>query len=133
MARTSRRDGRGFTLIELLMVLVISALLLAVAAPSWRAFQRDGVIQEARLVLTRLDLKQRAYWQRYGRYAGVGDLPPLGSLSSRVAGHYTLQVELSPDGFQLLLSSDDLNWPSLGVNHLGFWSGSEQEAQASGP
>ena len=131
MALTHRRGHWGLTLIELLIVLVISGVLVSIAAPSWQNFLVDGVVDEARLVLTRLDLKQRTFWQEHGRYAGVSDLPSLASLSPRVARYYTLQVDLPPDGFQLHLNSGDHAWPSLGLNHLGLWSGSAVEDPAS--
>ena len=131
MALSNRRGHWGVTLIELLIVLVITGVLISIAAPSWQGFHVDGVVDEARLVLTRLDLKQRAFWQEHGRYAGVSDLPSLASLSPRVARYYTLQVDLPPDGFQLHLNSGDHAWPSLGLNHLGLWSGSAVEDPAS--
>jgi len=133
MALTKRHRHWGLTLIELLMVLVITGVLVSIAAPSWQNFHVDGVVDEARLVLMRLDLKQRAFWQEHSRYAGVSDLPPLASLSPRVARYYTLQVDLPPDGFQLHLNSSDHAWPSLGLNHLGLWSGAEMRDPASAP
>ena len=133
MALTNRHRHWGLTLIELLIVLVITGVLISIAAPSWQGFHVDGVVDEARLVLSRLDLKQRAFWQEHGRYAGVSDLPSLGSLSPRVARYYTLQVDLPPDGFQLHLNSGDHAWPSLGLNHLGLWSESVVEDPASAP
>ena len=131
MALTHRRGHWGLTLIELLIVLVITGVLVSIAAPSWQNFHVDGVVDEARLVLTRLDLKQRAFWQEHGQYAGVSDLPSLASLSPRVARYYTLQVDLPRDGFQLHLNSGDHAWPSLGLSHLGLWSGSAVEDPAS--
>ncbi|MEK9592806.1 MAG: prepilin-type N-terminal cleavage/methylation domain-containing protein [Luminiphilus sp.] len=133
MTLTKRHRHWGLTLIELLIVLVITGVLISIAAPSWQNFHVDGVLDEARLVLTRLDLKQRTFWQEHGRYAGVMDLPSLASLSPRVARYYTLQVDLPPDGFQLHLNSSDHAWPSLSLNHLGLWSGSAVEDPASAP
>ena len=133
MALTKRHLQWGLTLIELLIVLVITGVLISIAAPSWQNFHVDGVLDEARLVLTRLDLKQRAFWQEHGRYAGVSDLPSLTSLSPSVARYYTLQVDLPHDGFQLHLNSGDHTWPSLSLNHLGLWSGSAVEGPASAP
>ena len=133
MALTKRHRHWGLTLIELLIVLMITGVLISIAAPSWQNFHVDGVLDEARLVLTRLDLKQRAFWQEHGRYAGVSDLPSLASLSPRVARYYTLQVDLPPDGFQLHLNSGDHAWPSLSLNHLGLRSGSAVKDRASAP
>ena len=133
MALTKRHRHWGLTLIELLIVLVITGVLISIAAPSWQNFHADGLLDEARLVLTRLDLKQRAFWQEHGRYARVSDLPSLASLSPRVARYYTLQLDLPPDGFQLHLNSGDHAWPSLSLNHLGLWSGAAVEDPASAP
>ena len=133
MTLTNRQGHWGLTLIELLIVLVITGVLISIAVPSWQGFHVGGVVEEARLVLTRLDLKQRAFRQEHGRYAGVSDLPPLASLSPRLSRYYTLQVDLPPDGFQLLLTSGDHDWPSLGLDHLGLWSGSAVGDLASAP
>ncbi|MBL6821704.1 MAG: prepilin-type N-terminal cleavage/methylation domain-containing protein [Luminiphilus sp.] len=133
MTLTNRQGHWGLTLIELLIVLVITGVLISLAVPSWQGFHGGGVVEEARLVLTRLDLKQRAFRQEHGRYAGESDLPPLASLSPRLSSYYTLQVDLPPDGFQLLLTSGDHNWPSLGLDHLGLWSGSAVGDLASAP
>ena len=60
---------RAFTLIELMVVLAIVGTLLTVALPSWRSLQDRATENEARVVLQRLALAQRAFWQRYQRYA----------------------------------------------------------------
>ena len=54
MALTKRYRHWGLTLIELLIVLMITGLLISIAAPSWQNFHVEGVLDEARLVLTRL-------------------------------------------------------------------------------
>ena len=55
---------RAFTLIELMVVLAIVGTLLF-----WRSSGQSATENEARVVLQRLALAQRAFWQRYQRYA----------------------------------------------------------------
>ncbi len=48
MARQNNFDDRGFTLSEMLVSLVISGLLMAIASPSFIAFQRTQTLNTAR-------------------------------------------------------------------------------------
>ena len=69
--------ARAFSLIEILVVLAIITLLVAIAAPSWRAQHNQALTNEAKIVLNRLDLKQRQFMLRHARYASARELPPL--------------------------------------------------------
>ncbi|MBM28010.1 MAG: hypothetical protein CME58_06485 [Halieaceae bacterium] len=112
---------RAFTLIELMVVLAIVGTLLTVALPSWRSLQDRATENEARVVLQRLALAQRAFWQRYQRYAMSSELPALENLSRRIAQRYQLRVSTESQGFTLQLLSRTESLPSLELSHLGMW------------
>lgn len=121
MPRTRPRFG-AFSLIEVLIVLVIISLLAGVALPSWRAHQDQAVLREAKWVLRRLDIAQRDFLLRHGRYATEIELPDLTTLSGTVAGHYVLDVAAGDQAFSLQLVASNPSLPDLQLNHLGVWS-----------
>jgi type IV pilus assembly protein PilE len=112
----------AFSLIEVLIVLVIISLLAGVALPSWRAHQDQAVLREAKWVLRRLDIAQRDFLLRHGRYATEIELPDLTTLSGTVAGHYVLDVAAGDQAFSLQLVASNPSLPDLQLNHLGVWS-----------
>lgn len=121
MPRGRPRLG-AFSLIEMLIVLVIISLLAGVALPSWRAHQDRAVLREAKWVLQRLDIAQRDFLLRNGRYASEIELPDLTTLSGSVAGHYLLGVAAGDQAFVLQLMAKTPSLPDLKLNHLGVWS-----------
>ena len=120
----------AFSLIEMLIVLVIILLLAGVALPSWRAYQDRAVLREAKWVLQRLDIAQRDFMLRHGRYATEIELPDLTTLSGSVAGHYLLDVAAGDQTFSLQLLAKAPSMPDLQLNHLGVWS---EQARAEAP
>jgi len=58
MSTRHSTPGRGFTLVELMAVVAILAIFVALAMPSWRAQANEAVIQQARVVLQRLAIRQ---------------------------------------------------------------------------
>ena len=117
------RPGLGaFSLIEILIVLVMISLLAGIALPSWRTHQYQAVLREAKWVLLRLDIAQRDFLLRYGRYAKEMELPDLTTLSGTVAGHYRLDVAAGDQAFSLQLVTSNPSLPDLKLNHLGVWS-----------
>ena len=112
---------RAFTLIELMVVLAIVGTLLTVALPSWRSLQDRATENEARVVLQRLALAQRAFWQRYQRYAMSSELPALEILSPRIAQRYQLRVSTESQGFKIQLLSRAESLSSFELSHLGIW------------
>tara|TARA_B100000683_G_scaffold203440_1_gene196865 strand:+ start:299 stop:682 length:384 start_codon:yes stop_codon:yes gene_type:complete len=104
-----------------MVVLAIVGTLLTVALPSWRSLQDRATENEARVVLQRLALAQRAFWQRYQRYAMSSELPALENLSRRIAQRYQLRVSTESQGFTLQLLSRTESLPSLELSHLGMW------------
>ena len=122
MVPSGRPRLGAFSLIEMLIVLVIISLLAGVALPSWRAHQDQAVLREAKWVLQRLDIAQREFLSRHGRYAADMELPALSRLSPRVAESYQLQVTASDESFSLHLIAKNPSLPDLQLNHLGVWS-----------
>ena len=112
----------GFTIVELLVVVSILALLAALAMPSWRATTNDALIQQARLVLQRLAMRQHRFFRGHGRYAAEQELPALAALGSTVSQRYELQVESDSSGYLISLIDPDGELPTLALNHLGQWA-----------
>ena len=120
----------AFSLIEMLITLVIISLLVGVALPSWRAYQDRAVLREAKWVLQRLDIAQRDFMLRHGRYATEIELPDLTTLSPIVDDAYRLQVDTTEQAFSLKLMTKAPSLPDLKLNHLGVWS---EQARAETP
>ena len=114
--------ARAFSLIEILVVLTIIALLVAIAAPSWRAQQNQALTNEARIVLERLDLKQRQFMLRHARYASAHELPPLQTISTALIGHYRLEVWADAREYALQLIGKRPGLPTLALNQLGIFT-----------
>ena len=114
--------ARAFSLIEILVVLTIIALLVAIAAPSWRAQQNQALTNEARIVLERLDLKQRQFMLRHARYASAHELPPLQNISTALIGHYRLEVWADAREYAVQLIGKRPGLPVLALNHLGVFT-----------
>ena len=122
MVPRSRPRLGAFSLIEMLIVLVIISVLVGVALPSWRAYQDQAVLREAKWVLQRLDIAQRDFMLRHGRYATEIELPDLTTLSPIVDEAYRLQVDMGEQAFSLQLMTKSPSLPDLMLNHLGVWS-----------
>lgn len=112
----------AFSLIELLVVVGILSILLAVAMPSWQSVRVASAVREARIVLERLSLHQRHFWQQHTRYAATDELPPLAVLSETVGHYYQLSAESTNAGFLLRLVSTVPTAPSLALDHRGVWT-----------
>ena len=119
MSVTRFPEASAFSLIEMLLVLAMVAVLGAMALPSWRAQQNQAVVDEAKLVLQRLDLKQREHLLRYAHPATEAELPALDVLSVTVAAHYRLEVVIQDEGYRLRLVPTKPDMPTLGLSDTG--------------
>ena len=119
MSVTRLPAAGAFSLIEILVVLAMVALLGAMALPSWRAQQNQAVVDEAKLVIRRLDLKQREHLLRYAHPATAAQLPALDVLSATVAAHYRLEVVIQDEGYRLRLVPIKPDKPTLGLSDTG--------------
>jgi prepilin-type N-terminal cleavage/methylation domain-containing protein len=115
-------SASAFSLIEILVVLAIITLLVAIAAPSWRAQRNQALTNEARIVLERLDLKQRQFMLRHARYASAREMPLLQNMSTSLIGHYRLEVLSDAHGYVLQLIGKRPGLPALALNHLGVFT-----------
>ena len=119
MSVTRFPAASAFSLIEMLVVLAIVALLGAMALPSWRAQQNQAVVDEAKLLLRRLDLKQREHLLRYAHPATAAELPALDELSETVAAYYRLEVMIQGGAYRLRLVPTKPDMPTLGLSDTG--------------
>ncbi len=71
MMRNIRRD-EGFTLIELMVVVMIIAVLIAIAIPSFLGFRKSAQDRSAQSELRNVLLAEKAYWLDNGDYTETG-------------------------------------------------------------
>lgn len=72
---SSTNDRRGFTLIELLITIAITAILIAVAIPSYRRFLFRARQAEASVVLSNMKTNQWGYFGVYDCFANTEQHP----------------------------------------------------------
>ena len=70
--RGLNRD-EGFTLIELMVVVMIIAVLIAIAIPSFLGFRRSAQDRSAQSELRNVLLAEKAYWLDNGDYTETGN------------------------------------------------------------
>ena len=70
-----RKRVKGFTVIELMIVLVIVAILVALAYPSYIQYVRKSKRGEAQQLLLNWAINQEIWRSNNTSYAGTGDLP----------------------------------------------------------
>jgi type IV pilus assembly protein PilE len=103
MNRLARKRILGFTVIELMIVLVIVAILLALAYPSYIQYVRKGKRGEAQQLLMNWSINQEIWRSNNPQYATTTELPvPTNdnytfTLPARSATVYTLQAAASGD------------------------------------
>ena len=119
----------AFSLVELLVVVGILSIMVAIAMPSWQSVRVAAAAREARIVLERLNLHQRHFWQQHARYAATEELPPLAVLSETVGHYYQLSAESTDTRFLLRLASTVPAAPSLALDHRGVWTTTESSAR----
>jgi type IV pilus assembly protein PilE len=123
------RPRRGFTLVELLVAVVIAAILMAIAVPSYRSYVQRTQRTEARQALTQARAAQERYFLQYNRYASeFAPAPPagLGLPAATASGLYGLEVTLTPSGYTLRATPlpdgaqrDDARCAVLSVDETG--------------
>jgi type IV pilus assembly protein PilA len=75
MSKAIRRLGRdeGFTLIELMVVVMIIAVLIAIAIPSFLGFRKSAQDRSAQSELRSVLLAEKAFWLENGDYTETND------------------------------------------------------------
>lgn len=88
--KIARRPVSGFSLIELMIVLVIVAILLAIAVPSYRKYVVRANRIDAQRTLVDLAGRQERYY--YSANAYTSSLSTLGSSSTAAGANFTVSV-----------------------------------------
>ncbi len=100
------RRQKGFTLIELMIVVVIAAILVSIAIPSYRAYVIKANRRAAQSSMLDISNLQRQYFVANRAFAAnVGALGY--SLPTEVSQHYqapTFAVTTAPPGFTITLT-----------------------------
>lgn len=89
-----RSQAAGFTLIELMIVVVIAAILLSIAVPSYMASVRQSRRTEAKTALLDLAGREESYFSTNGSVYSVtpGDLGYSALPATTPGGYYTVTV-----------------------------------------
>jgi type IV pilus assembly protein PilE len=95
--------SRGVTLIELAIVVVVLAIIVAIAVPSYRLHVLRAQRSDARAALLRIQAEQEKFLVQHGRYtANLESAPAAGGLGLAAAsdrGLYSLRVDLTANGY----------------------------------
>lgn len=95
--RTSTPRPGGFTLIELLVAMAISAILAAIAYPSFQSVVLKARRTDALTSLMQLHMTQERWRSAHARYAEAAELP---SHARSSLGHYRLDIaDVGSEGF----------------------------------
>lgn len=91
-----KKGIKGFTIIELMIVLIIVAILLALAYPSYIQYVRKATRGEAQQLLMNWSVNQEIWRSNNPQYATIAQMPAPGhdnydfTISDRTAATYTL-------------------------------------------
>ncbi|MEK7252021.1 MAG: prepilin-type N-terminal cleavage/methylation domain-containing protein [Actinomycetota bacterium] len=69
--RNGLKRDEGFTLIELMVVVMIIAVLIAIAIPSFLGFRKSAQDRSAQSEVRNVLLSEKAYWLDNGNYTGT--------------------------------------------------------------
>ena len=94
-----RKRIKGFTVIELMIVLVIVAILVALAYPSYIQYVRKSKRGEAQQLLLNWSINQEIWRSNHTTYAGTGDLP------APTNDHYAFDTVNAPTATTYVLSA----------------------------
>lgn len=84
---------RGFTLIEMMITLVVVAILVAIAVPSYEEFTRRAKRSEARAALNDFAARQEQFFMDNKSYSN--SLADLGGVTATENGYYNISIPLS--------------------------------------
>lgn len=129
-----RRRAAGFTLIELLIAIVVAAILVSIAIPSYSGYVQRARRSEATTALLRAQAAQEKFFVQFGRYApALAAAPPdgLGLPATTESGFYglTLAITEGGAGFRVTATvrpgtpqADDIRCASFAIDHNGLRS-----------
>jgi type IV pilus assembly protein PilE len=93
--KTNRKKRSGFTIIELMIVLVIVAILLALAYPSYIDYVRKARRGEAQQLLLNWSINQEIWRSNHTAYAPINDDPLVG-MPEPTHVYYTFDFSVDP-------------------------------------
>jgi type IV pilus assembly protein PilA len=94
-ARRKAAEDGGFTLVELLVVLVVLAILLVIAFPTYLGFQKRAEKRTSSVNVRMAITAAEAYYVDHKTYSGM-DLPALRAIDQGLSAG--LGVTVAPDG-----------------------------------
>ena len=94
--RQGLKRDQGFTLIELMVVVMIIAVLIAIAIPSFLGFRKSAQDRSAQSEIRNVLLSEKAFWLENGDYtATTTDITAFEPNANRHASDLTVGVVLS--------------------------------------
>jgi type IV pilus assembly protein PilE len=90
--KAGRRAAAGFTLIELMVVVVIAALLLAIAVPSYQAQVQKSHRTEARSALLDLAAREERFFSTNNAYTNVAANLNYSTFTPVGSGYYNVTI-----------------------------------------
>ena len=112
MTKAIRRLGRdeGFTLIELMVVVMIIAVLIAIAIPSFLGFRRSAQDRSAQSEIRSVLLAEKAFWLENGGYtaaaADINAFEPNAQINADSTLGVTLTINADTDYVCLTRTSE---------------------------
>jgi type IV pilus assembly protein PilE len=108
--QTNRRRTCGFTLAEILTALIVIAVLVALAVPTWRAHTMRVHRSDGRAALIAAQSAQDQFFGAHARYASGPEIssPSPAGLGLRPVserGFYRIEMSTSADGFAYLVTA----------------------------
>jgi len=114
MLKTIRRGLRGddgFTLIELMVVVMIIAILIAIAIPSFLGFRKSAQDRSAQSDIRNVLLSEKAFWLNNGEYtetaADITAFEPDARIAAAPAGGVTLDLRDTDSDIVCLVATAD--------------------------
>lgn len=97
MITHSSRVRRGFTLVELMITLVIAAILISIAIPSYRRYVLRSQRTDATVALMRIQSAQEKYFLQNNGYATqLTPTPPAGLALAQTSDGGFYDIQLTP-------------------------------------
>lgn len=108
--RPSQRDERGFTLVELMVVVLIMAILLAIAVPTYLGARTNAENRATQASLTNALGTAQSYWNSHQSYSGLSNAgmaarEPNLNFASPSSGGNTIAFSVGSQGYSVSLAA----------------------------
>lgn len=136
MNRLKGSNRRGFTIVELMIALIVVAILVALAYPSYTQYVRKAKRGEAQQLLMNWSVNQEIWRSNNSQYAGSGDIAPPEhdnygfTVTNITASSFTLTADAKSGNDQENDVEDGQSCDVMTLNHNGqktpieCWGGS---------